>query len=385
MKVVVIGGPTGVGKSELAFALASALNGELISCDSVQVYRHVQIGANKTPSDAAPREHLLDLVDLDSGFTAADYYEAAVQCIEEVHSRGRLPIVVGGTGFYLEWLLQGRPSAPETDAVALARVDASLSGLAWDAALAHLRAVDPVYAQTLLPNDWYRLRRALAVFEATGQGLSAFAVRRPSRLGHCVDFRCLFLTADREAVCRNIDWRCEEMIERGLIEEVAWLQSEHGLRKDTQVGRSIGYLQVLELFERCRAILSDASSATTVANEQLQCAFFRFLDDFKSATRQYSRKQENWFAARPAFKFLIRPHPFAPLRSDSRVLQTALRAITSERGEFETLMATEDVAGRALRSARDVQRRMKIYRPAETRFKGPLLDAIIQRLKKCLC
>ncbi len=367
MKVVVIGGPTGVGKSALAFALASSLDGELISCDSVQVFKHIQIGANKTEPSAPMREHLLDLVELDETFTAADYYEAVLRCIEGVLSRGRVPIVVGGTGFYLEWLLEGRPSAPETDQIALRAVEFALEGLNWVEAWEKLNSIDPVQAQKILPNDWYRLKRALAVYEATGKPLSSFSQRSAVA---AYDFRCFYLHAERETICRVIDERCEEMIERGLFEEVASLKLK-GLKKETQAGRSIGYFQVLELFDRI-----PVSQTTPIAAE-----FFKFLEEFKTVTRQYSRKQENWFAARTAFKFVTRPSPFQPLKD---LAEGVLEAIKADREEYEKLTGAADAEARAARSSKDRQLRMKVYRSEPSRFKGVKLEAILARLLKCI-
>ena len=415
MKVVVIGGATGVGKSELAFLLASLLDGELISCDSVQVFKHLQIGANKTPLTAPVREHLLDVVELDETFTAADYYEAVLRCIAEVHGRGRLPIVVGGSGFYLDWLLRGRPSAPETDPSALTAIESQLNGLTWPAALDQLAAVDPLTAARLLPNDWYRLKRALAVHHATGQALSSFSTRRP---GPSLDFRCFYLqAAQREQICRVIDERCEEMIERGLFEEVARLcELERGLRKETQAGRSIGYFQVLELFERLRGGLDGkgrdgdgrdgkgngldrdgngdnhstcTTTSTTTSITLITREFFKFLNDFKSATRQYSRKQEHWFTTRPIFKFLTRPQPLSPLSRDCEMVRLVVDAVRAgSREEYEQLMRGVDEEARALRRGKErqryTQRLMKAYQSTGSRFVGGRLESIIQRLMKCL-
>ena len=103
-KVIIIGGPTGVGKSELAFRLAEDIKGELISCDSVQVYKDLEIGANKTAKDTPGREHLLDLVEWTEEFTAANFYDHCTEKIEEIIKRDKVPILVGGTGFYLDWI-----------------------------------------------------------------------------------------------------------------------------------------------------------------------------------------------------------------------------------------------------------------------------------------
>lgn len=370
MKVVVIGGPTGVGKSELAFLLAENLNGELISCDSVQVFKHLSIGANKTPAGTPGTEHLLDVAELDQPFTAADYYEHVIVCIKDILLRGKLPIVVGGSGFYLEWLLNGRPAAPETNPEAMKAVEAKLEGLNWNESLSILSAVDPETASNLLPNDFYRLKRALAVYEATKQPLFAFKTRHQPLP---YDFRCFFLTAERESVCRNIDRRCEEMIERGLIEEVFDLKHNFGLKLESQAGRSIGYHETL--------LFLDSSQPLNEA------AFIDFLHGFKAATRQYSRKQENWFQSQREFKFIPRQVPFQKLKLEDALLQTVIKAINLPRAEYDSAnnwLSQLDNQTRQLRRQKSTQIAMKVYRPHPTSFSGPKLESILARIKKLL-
>lgn len=127
-KAVIIAGPTGVGKTDLAVHLAKRLGGELISCDSVQVYKHLEIGANKDRFEE-PAQHLLDIVELDEAFTAADFYQRCLDTMVEVCGRGKVPILVGGTGFYMDWLVRGRPSAPPTDPVVAEQVQVELEPL----------------------------------------------------------------------------------------------------------------------------------------------------------------------------------------------------------------------------------------------------------------
>jgi tRNA dimethylallyltransferase len=342
--VVVVGGPTGVGKSELALRLAACINGELISCDSVQVFRGLDIGSNKTAPDTANREHLLDVVSWREEFTAADFYEQCVELIKQIHQRNRVPVVVGGTGFYMDWLLRGRPKAPPTDPEILAQIEAELAtdNGCWQQSIARLRATDPEYAKVLLPNDYYRLKRALSVHRATGQPLSSF--KRDGALGRgSFDFRCFFLTADREAVCRQIDARCETMLIRGLLNEAVQLHQQ-GLRRDCQAGRSIGYAQALELIDKLKGI--DASPQQT---EQL---LLEFLSGFKAISRQYSRKQESWFAKRSEFKWIVRPLPLnAALSPDSMLISQVMQALAMEREEFddpEGAVARLDAEAKAL-------------------------------------
>ena len=123
-----IAGPTGVGKTDLAVCLARMLNGELLSCDSVQVYHELCIGANKwIPKQDEPPQHLVNLVSWRDSFSSADFYAACQAKMHEVLSRGNVPILVGGTGFYLEWVMHGRPASPPTDLEAMSRVEQDIS------------------------------------------------------------------------------------------------------------------------------------------------------------------------------------------------------------------------------------------------------------------
>jgi len=349
MLVVVIGGPTGVGKSELALRLARRINGELISCDSVQVFRGLNIGSNKTAPGTPQREHLLDVVDWWEPFTAADFYTHCHRLIGEIHARGHVPIIVGGTGFYMDWLLRGRPQAPPTDAKILKEVEGNLAAdCDWTTSLQRLQMVDPFYAASLLPNDFYRLKRALCVYQATGQPLSSFKRHgNPSDF----DFRCFYLTSERRAICRRIDERCEDMLRKGLFKEVLDL----GLKGDCQAGKSIGYAQVIKLFEQLRGAPPDEfegiftsgqrvkrqKSSNETDRSRITALFHRFLENFKSISRQYSRKQESWFARKAEFKWLLRPQPLSqPLPEDSELVDTVVEAVLSsqeQQGRIEII------------------------------------------------
>ena len=381
-KVVIIGGPTGVGKSELAFRLAERLSGELISCDSVQVYKELEIGANKTAQGTPGREHLLDLVDWHEEFTAADFYNHCTMKIEEILERQRIPILVGGTGFYLDWILRGRPSAPPTDPDVLKSIESELDETNWTGSFEKLQEVDPEYSKVILPNDFYRLKRALAVHRASGLPLSQYKRTPPKFLDSC-DFRCFFITADREYICRNIDWRCEEMLTNGLIEEVVAL-NKLGFTRDCKAGRSIGYFESFNLLDALKSI--DSAEDCDVNKAQVK-AFLTFLEEFKSATRQYSRKQENWFSSKSEFKWIRRPTPFAKIDPEtSSFFSLVLKAIQSPRDEYDALdgwLAEEDSLARDLVTDH-VRKKMKCYKGPPTRFTGKVLDDFIKRILKLI-
>lgn len=309
MKGILISGPTGAGKSDLALSLAKRVVGELISCDSVQVYRGLDIGANKMHETDGIKQHLIDILDWnektnDGGdrkinFTVGDFIRSCHRCIDEVRERGNVPILVGGTGLYMDWLLHGKPGAPSTDDRSMSLVDSSLEGKNWDEAFKLLEVVDPIYSKTLSSNDWYRLRRALCVHRQSGGIALSYFTRRegPSLLKNGDDdWRCIYLgwKGDREHQLRALDLRCEEMILKGLLNEVKDLR-KNGFNSSWQAGRAIGYKEALDFFDRCDDGM-DRMNALKL-----------FIADFQAQTRQYTRKQEKWFISqRPPFKFLLR-------------------------------------------------------------------------------
>lgn len=299
-KGIIIGGPTGIGKTDLAVLLAHQLKGELISCDSVQVYRGLTIGANKTPTDPIP-QHLIDVLDWQEGtsYTAADFWEQCWTQVREVVERGAVPILVGGTGFYLDWIVRGRPGAPPTDPSVLLAVEEDLKNdTCWEDAVARLRAVDPEYANCMMPNDYYRLKRALVVHRMTGRPLSSFKERHHSNgMGLQMDWRCFYLTNDdRIALLHHIDRRCEEMVRRGLIQEVQQLRKQ-GFSTNHQAGRAIGYHETLSFLSKLEKVVDD------VDRDRL---LVEYIQDFQSQTRQYTRRQEKWFHAMPMFRWIKR-------------------------------------------------------------------------------
>lgn len=180
VKVVVISGPTAVGKSALAERIAMSVEGggEIISADSVQVYKGMDIGSNKPTAEerSAVPYHLIDVLPPTEEYNAADFVEQARRAILEVSSRGKLPIVVGGTGFYVQWLVYGRPAAPAPtpEAAQRAQDEVEAFGGDWDKGLERLAEVDPDYASKLGRNDFFRLRRGLEVFYTGGQPLSSY-------------------------------------------------------------------------------------------------------------------------------------------------------------------------------------------------------------------
>lgn len=277
--LVVIAGPTGSGKSELAVEAATRFDGEIINCDSLQVYRHLDIGTAKMPP--AERRgiphHLLDVVDPDEVFTAGEYLRRARPLLAAVASRGHLPLVVGGAGFYLRALLEGLFPGPARDPVLRARLterEARRPGLLHRL----IRRRDPQTAGRIHARDVQKLARAAEVILLTGRPLSAwFAAGRDPLRG----FRVLKLALDppRETLYERLDQRCERMFAGGLIQEVRRVL-ELGFPETSPPLGAHGYRQALQFL---RGELTPSQA----------------LWQAQRNTRRYAKRQWTWLRREP--------------------------------------------------------------------------------------
>jgi tRNA dimethylallyltransferase len=279
--LVVVAGPTASGKSSLALALALRFGGEVISCDSVAVYREFEIGTAK-PSQAERAQvphHLIDVVPPDAFFTAGEYARLARSAAREISARGRLPIVCGGTGLYLRAMLDGLFAGPERDEDLRTRLRQRKNvGSLWRL----LRRLDPDAAERIHPRDEPKLIRAIEVCAASGRPMSDLlrAGRDPLE-----GFRILRigLSPGRDALYDCINRRCAEMFDHGLIEETRGLMERYGA--DVFAMRSLGYRQAGEHL-RGECSLSDA-----VARAQ-------------QGHRNYAKRQLTWFRREPEINWV---------------------------------------------------------------------------------
>ena len=279
-RVVLISGPTAVGKSAAALDAAERLGGEIVNGDSLQVYRGLDIGTAKP--DVAERarapHHLFDILDPDEPFNALDFQAAADAVIADISARGKIPLVVGGTGLYLRALLFGLCEMPEIDRGLRAELEARLEREGAPALHAELARHDPEMASRLAPRDRTRVLRALETVLATGRSIAWYQEQhRFSQPRY--DFLHLYLDMDRAELYRRINLRVEKMMEMGLVAEVEKLLAR-GYAPELKPLQSIGYRQVI-------AYLAG------------RLDYDEAVADIQQATRRYAKRQLTWLRHDP--------------------------------------------------------------------------------------
>jgi tRNA dimethylallyltransferase len=280
-KIVTVCGPTGSGKTGLAIELARALNGEIVGADSMQIYRYMDIGTAKpTPAEQARAvHHLIDVVDPDEAFDAAMYAEAAGRAVREIIGRGRLPLVVGGTGFYIKALVYGLFEKGPSDPAVRQRLQQAADERGSAAMHQRLAAVDPPAAAKIHPNDTYRILRALEVFEITGAPLSQFQQRHrfKKRLFNPLSIGVAW---PRPVLYDRIDRRVDRMMDQGFEAEVRGLLAK-GYHRDLKSMQSLGYRHLAAFIDG-------------------ETDFDEAIRTLKRDHRRYAKRQLTWFKADPA-------------------------------------------------------------------------------------
>jgi tRNA dimethylallyltransferase len=296
--LVFILGPTGVGKSRISITLARDFRGEIINCDSMQVYRGFDIGTDKLAPEGwgNVRHHLLNIADPHDQFTAAQFVDAARTAAEEIWGRGRLPFVTGGTGLYVRALIHGLFPEGKKDP----EIRRTLESRARRHGLEHLweslLEVDPEYARKVGPNDRIRIVRALEVYESSGRPFSAhFPLTRPLIEG--IRPIRIGLRMDRDALCARIDRRVVRMFRQGLLDEVRDLLNS-GVSPEAPPFRALGYRQAL------RHLRGEISQDEAICLTQ-------------RATRQYAKRQMTWFRKMTGIRWFS-PSEVGPIRDHIR-------------------------------------------------------------------
>jgi len=278
--IVVICGPTGIGKTSVSLQLAEALNADIISADSMQVYRYMDIGTAKPTPDERARvpHHMVDVVDPDTPFDAARYVESARKVIRTLHDQGKLPLVVGGTGLYIKSLIHGVFRSRSQNQGIRER----LRGLAATHGVGFLYRIlsekDPWTAERLHPNDTYRILRSLEVLELTGESISAHHQAHGFR-DTPFRFLTIALDMDRQALYERINRRTDQMIEAGFLHEVECLL-KMGYGPNLKSMKSIGYRHM-------------------VGYLQGFMPWDETIEKLKRDTRRYAKRQMTWFRSDP--------------------------------------------------------------------------------------
>ena len=299
--IVCLAGPTASGKTALAVELAKDLNGEVVSCDSMQVYRRMDIGTAKPSPEEMQGipHHMIDVAEPDEDFSVSRYCAMAAPIVDDIVARGKTAIIAGGTGLYMDSLIRGNDFAPFPSTGVRERLEAEADEVGLPAMLARLREIDPDTADRV--SDRKRILRALEVYLETGETITEHNRKTrlippkytPLWLG--LDF------ADRGELYRRIDKRVDIMLEMGLMEEIRSLL-DSGISEKCTAMQAIGYKEFVNALEG-REPLSQAA------------------EEVKKASRHYAKRQLTWFRRNPAVHWLVRSG------DDSREILASARQI----------------------------------------------------------
>ena len=287
-KLIIINGPTAVGKTAVSVELALRIGGEIISADSMQVYRGMDIGTAKIRPEemCGVPHHLIDIIDPDEPFSVLEFKALAKKCIDEISARGHVPIIAGGTGFYIQAVLYDVDFTEYDDdrqSEIRKRLEDELQKNGALYLFERLKKIDPVYAGIIHPNNTKRLLHGLEFYELTGKRLSEHNEEQSVRESP-YDFRYFVLTDDRDAIYERINRRVDIMMSDGLEAEVRGLLDK-GYTEDMQSMLGIGYKEMCDYFAG-RATYEEA------------------VDAIKRETRHYAKKQLTWFKREREVEFI---------------------------------------------------------------------------------
>ena len=286
--IICIAGPTASGKTALAVELAKELNGEVVSCDSMQVYKRMDIGTAKPTLEEMQGipHHMIDVAEPWEDFSVSRYCEMAAPIVDDILSRGKTAVIAGGTGLYMDALIRGNAFAPFPATGVRERLEAQADAEGMEAMLSHLRAVDPDAAQRLHLSDRKRILRALEVYLETGETITEHNRKtqavppRYSPLWLGLDF------TEREELYRRIDLRVGLMLQQGLVEEIRGLLAE-GIPEKATAMQAIGYKEFVDALDG-------------------RCTIEEAADQVRQSSRRYAKRQLTWFRRNKAIHWLIR-------------------------------------------------------------------------------
>ena len=278
-------GPTAVGKTEIAIAIAEKLDAEIVSADSRQIYRYMDIGTAKpTPSEQSRvRHHLIDCVAPDERFSAADYQRAADMAIQDIQSRGKQAMLVGGAGLYFRAVVDGLFDGPDADPEFRARLRAKAQEFGSNVLHSRLSQVDPESASRIHPNDLIRIIRALEVYEKTGKTISELQ-KEWTRARPRYSFIAFGINRERQELYQRIEVRVDKMLAAGLLEEVKSLIAR-GYDKNLPSMQGFGYKELIDYLDG-------------------KCDWDTAVNLLKRNTRRFAKRQLTWFRNDPRIEWI---------------------------------------------------------------------------------
>lgn len=273
--VPILIGPTAVGKTEVSLQLAERLDAEIISADSRQIYKYLDIGTAKPDPEALVRvpHHLIDTLELDEEYTAGRFASDARRCIEKIFARERTPLVVGGAGFYIKALLEGLFEAPARDEEVRDNLKQRVRKEGIEPLYEEFQEIDPEYAEQVHPNDIQKVLRALEIYQVTGEPPSDHHEKEQPALQY--PWRLIGLRRDRQQLYERINRRVDQMISRGLVEEVQELLDQ-GYTGEENSLQTVGYQEIF-------------------ASLQGEISLDEAVSEIKKHTRHYAKRQMTWF------------------------------------------------------------------------------------------
>ncbi len=283
-KLICIAGPTASGKTALSIALAKELDGEIVSCDSMQVYRRMDIGTAKPTAqerDGIPH-HMIDVAEPDEDFSVSRYCKMADPIITDILARGKTAIIAGGTGLYMDSLIRGNDFAPFPSTGMREKLEAQ----SIEAVYRQLQAVDPEAAARLHLSDRKRIIRAMEVYLETGQTITEHNRRTQSLPPRYAPVWLALEDENRQELYARIDQRAERMVQQGLIEEIRGLLAE-GVPKRCTAMQAIGYKEFVDALEG-------------------RCTVSEAITQVQQASRRYAKRQLTWFRRNKAIHWLRR-------------------------------------------------------------------------------
>jgi tRNA dimethylallyltransferase len=301
---ILLMGPTGAGKTDLAAGLVAEFPLEIVSVDAAMVFRGMDIGTAKPDRELLARapHHLIDVIDPAESYSAARFLADADAAIRSIESRGRTPLLVGGTMLYFRAFQSGLARLPAADPAIRERLEARAASAGWPALHAELARLDPAAASRIRPNDRQRIQRALEVIERTGRPMSAQLAEDLRGATRGADLSLVLSPADRAALFERIARRFDAMLVQGLVAEVETLRARGDLHAGLPALRLIGYRQLWDHLE----------GATTLAEATLRAV---------AATRQLARRQLTWLRAEPGAEWFDPFETETPERIAARIAE----------------------------------------------------------------